>query len=283
MPSQTQSPSQPLFLSPALPTELLWHIIHHCSHPTTLLVCSTRAEFLSSVAQHIRSQRQQQQQQPTAPPAKDDTTTNQVFEGPIEARGDEPPPPPPPPLPEPPEDDDASSRTALLLAAPLYQVAVARHIRVAFIPTVSHLRAFLSVFSVSDTKVSAPPTGATTASSPRAPPPLPLLLVYGFLGLHRDTSEWSVQGISNTAAVLVETATRVGFQAVLVEERTEGLGTDELLAERMPLLSGTARRIGPDFESGGWMGRTVDARRVLQRWFRFQPGEWDRNRTEHTL
>lgn len=176
-----------------------------------------------------------------------------------------------------PETRQTDAMTAQLMVTPLYQVAVARHIRVAFIPTVSHLRAYLSVFSVADSKVSAPPpSGNSATASPRAP----LLLLYGFLNLHRDTSEWSVQGISNTAAVLVEAASRVGFQAVVAEPRVDGSDSEELLAERMPILSGSARRAGPGLDESGWTGKTADVRRVLGRWFRFQPGEWEQDRAD---
>lgn len=229
----------PLFLSPVLPSELVWFLVHHCSHPTTLLICSSRQDFLTSAVQQIQEDQVQVHNPETR--QTDDVTATQ------------------------------------LAATPLYQVAVARHIRVAFIPTVSHLRAYLSVFSVADSKVSAPPLsvdGATASSK------APLLLLYGLLDLHRDTSEWSVQGISNTAAVLVETASRVGFQAVVTEPRVDGAGSEDMLAERMPILSGSARRAGPGVEENGWTGKTVDVRRVLGRWFRFQPGEWKRDRAD---
>jgi hypothetical protein len=218
--------AHPLFLSPAFPTELLWHIIHNCAFPTTLIVCSSRADFISSLTHQIGND------------------TRKEMEG------------------------------AQLLAAPLYLVAVAKHIRLVFLPTVSHLRAFLSVFSVQDSKVSAPPL---TTSANGKPQRSPLLLIYGFLDMHRDTSEWSVQGLSNTTAVFVETARRVGFQAVAVEPKSQNapdVGMDDLLTERLPVLSGSSRRDGPALEGGGWTGRTVDVRRVLERWFHFQPEGW---------
>ncbi|KAK3324572.1 hypothetical protein B0T19DRAFT_402793 [Cercophora scortea] len=233
--------SHPLLLSPALPAELLHYIIHQCAFPTTLVICSTRADFLSSLSQNIRDQQQQQQNQKT-----------QYLQTPKTTAATE------------------------LLAAPLYQVAVARHIRIVFIPTVSHLRAFLSVFSVQDSKVPAPPltSPGLPTSGKRS-----LLLVYGFLDMHRGTSEWSAQGLSNTAAVFVETARRVGFRAVAVEPRgapEEGrqTGMAGLLTEMIPILSGgSRRRTGPDLDGSGWAGRTVDVQRVLGRWFRFQLGD----------
>ncbi|KAK0620043.1 hypothetical protein B0T14DRAFT_520490 [Immersiella caudata] len=255
----------PVFLSPALPTELLWHIVHHCAFPSTLVVCSSRVEFLSAVSRQVKHQKHPHH--PARGAEYEEAADEGGQEASVKKEGQ---------LPRP--FSTADARAAQLLAAPLYQVAVARHIRVVFIPTVSHLRAYLSVFSVADAKVTAPPSpthGIGTA------PKEPLLLVYGLLDLHRSTSEWSVQGISNTAAAIVETTRRVGFQAVAVEPQTyEEVCMENLLAERMPILSGSARRPGPDLEGSGWTGRTVDVRSVLRRWFRFRHGDWDSQSSE---
>jgi hypothetical protein len=255
----------PVFLSPALPTELLWHIVHHCTFPSTLVVCSSRVEFLSAASRQIKHQKHPLHS------ARGAEYEEAADEGGQEANLKEGQ------LPRP--SSTADARAAQLLTAPLYQVAVARHIRVVFVPTVSHLRAYLTVFSVADSKVAAPPSPAHGVGTA---PKQPLLLIYGLLDLHHSTSEWSVQGISNTAAIFVETARRIGFQAVAVEPRTYwGTQMEALLAERMPILSGSARRAGPDLEGSGWTGRTVDVRSVLKRWFRFQPGDWDSQSIEN--
>lgn len=166
----------------------------------------------------------------------------------------------------------ASDKALSLLSAPLYQRAVARHIRVLFIPTVTHLRAYLAVFSPEDSKAPAPPGFEPAMEAPAVNRQAPLLLVYGFLELHRDSSEWSAQGISNTAAALVESAQRNRFRAAIVEPRGSGghASFEALLGDAAPVLSGSIRR-----EEGGWTGRTVEMRRILGRWFRFQTGQWD--------
>jgi hypothetical protein len=102
-----------------------------------------------------------------------------------------------------------------------------------------------------------------------------------------------VQGLGSTAATLVEAAKRIAFQVVVVERgtatveerdgggETEVGGDDEMnrrLAERVPFLSAaSARKAAPKFESSRWAGRTVDVRRVLGRWFRFETGDWQRD------
>ncbi|CRK16077.1 hypothetical protein BN1723_002252, partial [Verticillium longisporum] len=153
----------PVVQSPASPADLLHYIVSYQTYPTTLLICASRADFLASLQQDIHAQ----------------LTTPALDTEP--ARTLQPTSAPP------------------LLQAPLYQVAVAKHIRIAFLPTVTHLRAYLAAFSPHDpAKVAAPPTADGPPTAPGRRPPL--LLVYGLLALHRETSEWSAQGIGSTAA-----------------------------------------------------------------------------------
>lgn len=242
--SQDMSPP-PLILSPALPSELLTYIVQYESHPTTLLICWPRAEFLSSLISDVQDS----------------------ISAPSDALA------------------HAPRAASTLLASPLYQVATARHIRMVFIPTVSHLRAYLSVFSPSDSKIPPPPNEDSVKGERR-----PLLLVYGFLGLHRDTSEWSAQGISATAAGLVEAARKNGFGAVMVDDprvvarEVDGIDGEgnggvidwAMLEEEVPLLSASVVRAGGDFEDAAWTGRKVSVGRVLGRWFRYREGDWSR-------
>ena len=91
--------SFPVVLSPALPSELLAYIITKHTFPTTLIICSSREEFLASLIQDTQV---------------DDTLVTERDE---------------------PEPETRPSPQRLLLAAPLYQVAIARHIRMVFLPT----------------------------------------------------------------------------------------------------------------------------------------------------
>ena len=147
-----------------------------------------------------------------------------------------------------------------LLRKTLMQTAVSRHIKFLFTPTVTHLRAHLSVCSRTESRVQAPPLLELQTQKE------PLLVVYGFLELHRSTTEWSAQGLGTSAAALVEAAARNGFRPAVVEPRGGGGGFDtmgEFLGERVPMLSGTIMK-----DSGAWTGRTVEAGRVLKRWFK---------------
>ncbi|UKZ79959.1 hypothetical protein TrVFT333_007722 [Trichoderma virens FT-333] len=160
----------------------------------------------------------------------------------------------------------------------LLQTAVSRHIRLLFIPSSTHLRAYLGTFSASESKIPPPILSDLDESDPRCKSETPLLLVYGFLELHRDGIEWSAQGIGTSAAYLVEAAARNSFRAAVIEPRgSKGLQLlDEFLDEKVPILSGTTIK-----DDGTWSGRTVPIRGVLSRWFEFE--QHDENEASKSL
>ncbi|KAI0132431.1 hypothetical protein BJ170DRAFT_613912 [Xylariales sp. AK1849] len=255
----------PVILSPALPSELLTYILNHHVYPTTLIICSTRSDFLQSLAEDVETQ--------SEPGPQPGGTSEQGSSGQDQA-----------PLPEPHNNKHS------LFASPLSQLAISRHIRTVYLATVTHLRAYLAVFSLSDSKILSPPPSFSAMG--RKPPHL---IVYGAIELHRDTSEWSAQGLGNTAAALVETGHRLGWRVSVIEPRSgceirgeEGVqrGGGEvgefevLLRERIPVLSGGIRRMGLDSEEGSWSGRTVEVGKAMGRWFTFQRGEWGDEQSE---
>jgi len=182
-----------------------------------------------------------------------------------------------------------------LLRATLHQIAISTSITLAFLPSISHLRAYLAVFQ--PTPKATPAIYAFTKSNSRTP----LLLVFGLLNLHRDTSEWSAQGLGITIASLVESGSRHGSRIVMCEEDVKEdiviiiddevttTGDEEMVdlpteeqretrkinpwKEEMPILNGSTRRLvaGAD-EAAGWAGRTVEVGRVLGRWCLFHEG-----------
>ncbi|KAI8632452.1 hypothetical protein F5Y19DRAFT_364431 [Xylariaceae sp. FL1651] len=238
----------PVFLSPALPSELLSYILNNHVYPTTLIICYSRAEFLATVVEDIQKQSRESVQ---------DSDKLELHEGGPSQQAPR---------------KESRDVEHILLSSPLYQVAISRHIRMVYIPTVTHLRAYLSVFSPDESLVTAPPPAFTGAKHRK-----PHLLLYGFLELHRDTSEWSAQGLSNTTAALIEVAHRLSWQALVIEPRGGERGTplENALRETVPILSGGARRLGLDSDEGAWTGRTVEVGRILSRWFSFQRAQWD--------
>ncbi|KAI0541134.1 hypothetical protein GGR58DRAFT_57113 [Xylaria digitata] len=237
-----------VFLSPALPSELLSYILTQHVYPTTLIICSSQTDFLVSVSEDIRIQSLKK---------TSNTDQPELHEEGLLYNQD-------------PTTEGTEVKHALL-SSPLYQVATSRHIRVVYVPTVTHLRAYLSVFSPDESRVPVPPAFKLTGHSE------PHIILYGFLKLHRDTSEWSAQGLSNTISIMVELAHRLSWKALLIEPRSGSRDTalEELLQETVPILNGGARRLGPDSEEGAWTGRTVEVGRILGRWSHFQRIQWD--------
>ncbi|KAL2164965.1 hypothetical protein VTH06DRAFT_261 [Thermothelomyces fergusii] len=294
-----QSHSTPLFLSPVLPSDLIQFVINRCRYPTTLIICGSRGEFVSALAHDIFSQERERQQQAHGEVAQ--TTT---ADG---SNSDPAPTGEPPRAVSQPAAEPRQGKAHELLTPQLAQVSAARHIRTVFAPTVSHLRAFLSVFTVDSSLAPGKAPVEPPPPAPAAPSPVvrrALLVVYNLLGLHRDTSEWSVQGLGTSCAALVEAGVREGLAVVVAEGPGEGSGggageaergdgddeaghgdleprqrtlsgLDRVLQESVPVLGGRGVRIGGERERrGGWAGKTVDVARVLGRWFEFRKGEW---------
>ena len=254
----------PIALPPALPSELLEYVLAHQAYPTTLLICQPRGFFLSSLSKAVKH---------TSPdPSLPDLDVDI---------------PPNPTAPE-----EPPQRHPLLIPT-LQQVATSRSIDLAFIPTVTHLRAYSAAFPGPETKA-----GHVKQEWEKKGKNIPLLVIYGVVGLHKDTSEWSAQGLGNSLSGCVEAAWRSGRSVVLIEEKKveeeeddievveERLGDEgdieparggryKVWEERVPMLNGSVRRAGLESEEGGWSGRTVEVGRVLARWFKFRKGSWE--------
>jgi hypothetical protein len=246
---------QPLALPPATPSELLTYVLAHQAHPTTLIICQPRANFLTSLLNSI------DQTSPLPNPNETETV--------------ESPSSPPEPAPGHP-----------LLIPTLHQIATSKSVKVVFIPTVSHLRAFVAAFDEVDQDVLPVPQLEKQGKQS------PLIVVYGLVGLHRDTSEWSAQGLGNSVSALVEVGESWGKRVVCFEER-EGEDLDDVQEledevsegrmlkevcrvweQRVPMLNGSVRRAGMSSEDDAWSGRTVEVGRIFGRWFIFDKADW---------
>ncbi|KAF2143773.1 uncharacterized protein K452DRAFT_162112 [Aplosporella prunicola CBS 121167] len=106
------------------------------------------------------------------------------------------------------------------------------------------------------------------------------------LALHAPTPSHSAQGLSRTLAIAVDAAHATGSRLVMAECPFTPYNDDEGASEEqqedpwatlLPLLnssspstaSTTAMRRG----FGGWVGRSVEARSVVEQWFVFESGE----------
>ncbi|KAI0396700.1 hypothetical protein F5Y17DRAFT_77781 [Xylariaceae sp. FL0594] len=275
----------PTFLSPALPSELLSYILDCHVYPTTLIICSSRGDFFNSLVEDIASQtatatdtpHQSEQHEPQDgyDPSFPSQGEDRQLRPDLKLEG----------------ETSNKMRSRALLSSPLYQVAISRHIRVVYASTVTHLRACLSVFAPETSKVPPPPAAGLATSTAYLGPrhgekPKPHIILYGLVSIHRDTSEWSAQGLSNTVSAFVDLTHRLSWGGLVFEPRRHSPSApspslEEVLREPVPILSGGARRLGPHAEDGSaWTGRTVEIGRVLGRWFRFERAHWDTQAVE---
>ncbi|KAL7911638.1 hypothetical protein GGI35DRAFT_477348 [Trichoderma velutinum] len=241
----------PIVLSPSTPSELLQYIIAHHRYPTTILIGWPKQTFIEGLVEDVALQLSLQQDPSSTTTAAAEVTPENIKKDRTQT---EPP-------------DNLSSSLHPLQRKTLLQTAVSRHIRLLFVPSTTHLRAYLGTFSASESKIPPPTLSGLDDSDPRCKTETPLLLAYGFLELHREGSEWSAQGIGTTAAYLVEAAARNSFRAAVAEPRgAKGHQLlDDFLDEKVPILSGAAIK-----DDGTWSGRTIPIKAVLSRWFEFK-------------
>lgn len=162
-----------------------------------------------------------------------------------------------------------------LLVPTIHLLATTRTIRLAFTPTLGHLRAYLATYQLTiETLEKSPRLQGLAALSP-------MLLILGLVALHSLSTEFSAQGLSRSLAMAVEAADNAGAKLVLAELRKEGengtMDTGENLGEsetaydpwrqEVSLLNGSVR-FGED--SRPWSGRTVEVRTIVGRWCKFE-------------
>lgn len=157
-------------------------------------------------------------------------------------------------------DNQGRPESHELLTMSIGMLSKASRVRLAFCPTLEHLRAYISVLPVPSKM------GFDEMQRKR-----PLLTVLDLLALHIPTSEFSAQGLSRTFAATVEVAAHKGMDLALcecqnaIDPASRGYGGG-LWDEHVPILNGSIRMGG---EEGSWRGRGVPVRRIAERWFEF--------------
>ncbi|KAI9753923.1 MAG: putative serine/threonine protein phosphatase [Chaenotheca gracillima] len=254
-PSSGQLPA-PLVLTSNSPADFIKYIVEHSNSPTTLVVCSTRDEFLEQLL---------------CVTTRSDSNDTRETTGSLPGHDLE------------------------LLTPTLSLLTVSTAITVAFCPTLQHVRGYLSTFSsrpidAQDRRDDPAQTAAGAFTTRRS-----ILALFNPISVHRSTSDFSAQGISRTLAVAVEAAHRCEMRLVLSDygdddqdvedggtlEQTFQLSEAEapsrrptrgIWDEEVPFLSRTVsfRNIGGDADDRSWTGRKVTVRRVVGRWCAFQ-------------
>ena len=211
------------------------YLLQHHKPPTTLVVCSTREAFLQDLLQDCHD--------------PDQITSPTV------------------------EIHQSALSTHPLLVPTIHLLAMSQTIEVVFVPTVGHLRAYLATCS--------PIKSTSDATTIHGKPGLgqPILALLNPLKLHYSTSEFSAQGLSRTFALAVEAGALLRVRLVVAETsrnvtgNNSGMENGETASpgspwnEEVPILNSSIRSGSGDRV---WTGRTVELRRVAERWFRFE-------------
>lgn len=152
-----------------------------------------------------------------------------------------------------------------LLQPTLRSIVGAEKTRLQYCTDIDSLRARLSVLTRSQLlQHQAGPQHVTSVTRP-------LLLILDMLLLHHQTSEFSVQGLSRTFAIAIETAARESIDLIF-SETNDVLDPENtnrgprLWKAQVPILSESVK-IGP--EGSSWARREVSVQTVAERWIEF--------------
>ncbi|KAI4178146.1 MAG: hypothetical protein L6R41_008522, partial [Letrouitia leprolyta] len=165
------SPQPGQALPPMRSNELIEYVLQRHKRPTTIIVCSSREEFVQNLQRSLE--------------------TASADEGPIDIQINELHP---------------------LLIPTIHQIATSTTVEVAFTPTLPHLRAYLAPYKPGKSSNSGSHTFVRPGSHTS------MLAIYGFLALHRDTTEYSIQGLSRSLAIAAEAADSFNMQLILTED-----------------------------------------------------------------
>lgn len=227
--------AEPIAVVSSYRIELIDYILKAPITPTTLVICASRESFL----QHLQADVQ------SAPSVSSPSD----------------------------ENNDVNPLHRLLIPT-IHLLASTRSIRLAFTPSLPHLRAYLATFQFTP-EIDSHPASQLNRSSCSS-----VLVILGLVALHHSTSEYSAQGLSRSIAIAVEAANSTRMRLILAELRKESGDENSIVnnesvigthydpwKEQIPLLSGST---GFGSEERVWAGRTISIGRVIGRWCRFE-------------
>lgn len=214
--------------------ELIDYILKAPTPPTTLVICTSRESFLQNLQMDVQSA------------SSVSLPSDENIDTPAPHR---------------------------LLIPTIHLLAATRSIRLAFTPTLPHLRAYLATFELTVE------TDTHSASHQSRSFCGPVLVILGLVALHHSISEYSAQGLSRSVAIAVEAANSAGMKLIIAELRKK-YGNEDSIAHnevngtphdpwkvQIPLLNGST---GSGNEERVWAGRTISIGRVVGRWCKFE-------------
>lgn len=254
---------QPTVIHPIGLAGFVQFVLDHHSSPSALIVCSSEEDFLHklSISTDRESRRDQDEDEADGPPSRPTDTQR-----PIELSS---------------AASIKKSKHALLIPT-LHQISGSQTLKLAFCSSPESLRAYLSVYGMKND----PPRGTENSSHRAGSHDQPVLALLNPVAIHRGTSSFSAQGLSRTFASAVEAACRADQRLIIAECRSsvriqgpEGLemSDDDREVEiqsdgdpwdqQVAMLNVTTKSFGAG--ERGWVGRTVKAKAVVQRWCSF--------------
>jgi hypothetical protein len=180
------------------------------------------------------------------------------------------------------EGDEQNGALHDLVAPTLHNLLTTKHVKLAFCASVQSLLAYLTAFGRDG--------DAPTAEGEKQA----RIFLVNPLALHASTMSFSAQGLSRSFAAAIETALRTSSVLYVVECSTQNRKreqqnedgdadmadeNEEVIAneqehgpwgQELSILNASARRFGSNSDERAWAGRTVKAKTVASRWFRFQ-------------
>lgn len=190
-----------------------------------------------------------------------------------------------------PDGNKAPEPHGLLRPPSLLGLANSRSVKLAFCPSLSHLRAYLAKLAV-PTSQSFHASDTTNTDDKQADQPV--LAILNPIDIHRSTSSFSAQGLNRTFALAVEAAHAIKSDLLMGEctsLRSSGMeqydpemdyedgfpppqpAPENPWDEEVSMLNVTTKSFGAG--GRGWVGRTVSLRRIAERWFVFSAFQRD--------
>ncbi|KAK5939178.1 hypothetical protein PMZ80_008481 [Knufia obscura] len=204
---------------------------------TTIIACCRRSRFFEQLALHALPSTEVLEEPGFQQPRPD-------MDGPPVGDAEEP---------------VASSKHASppLLQPTLRLLATSLNTNIVFCSSIPSFRAYVSTLPLRSTG---------------SPNTLSQVIIVDMLALHHGTSEFTIQGLSRTFAMLASVNNQLGGEMQLVEcndfhDPIDPQRGSRLWGAEVPLLSGSVK-IG---EAGqGWASRTTSIRSFAERWFQFE-------------
>jgi hypothetical protein len=183
------------------------------------------------------------------------------------------------------QDDQGAAQdgyTQNMASPSLHNLLTTRHVKLAFCASVQALLAYLTECGQRGSADIVEHGGKQR------------IVLVNPLALHASTLSFSAQGLSRSFAAATETAHKLGAMLHIVEcpihdKNSEGHAEDEDVdmengeedhidtnieedpwEQEVSILNVSARRFGSNSGERAWAGRTVKAKRIAARWFRFQ-------------